>query len=309
MERTTRNVDQVFGSRPAWSTATALAGGSPGRNASRGSILNQTYVEDVHAAPTLEVDDPMAVFNFVLGKPARARQGLSDRELLLLPVLSTAASATPATSGSTSSTATRARCTSPISRTSPNGRTTRTRSPTACSTRPRREASRSSTPLVYRVSLRRQVGRVRAQRSVEREAAAGRLRAGRDLYRADLRRVRDPLLPGLQPQGSSCSTTCSTRPSTVADQFVAGGRHRPHPDRQAHRLRLLSRPPARPQNPDRRVRGQFARQQLLRRTVRPAAGQFHRRRDPARGDPGGRAGSSPARSTATASRPTAPAAT
>ncbi len=48
---------------------------------------------------------------------------------------------------------------------------------------------------------------------------------------------------------------------------------------------LLSRRQDRAQNPDRSVRGQFARQQLLRRPVRPAARQLHRRRDAARGDP------------------------
>jgi hypothetical protein len=70
----------------------------------------------------------------------------------------------------------------------------------------------------------------------------------------------------------------------------AGGRppvrrqaHRPDPDRQAQRICLLSGPPARPQNPDRRLLGQRRAEQLLRRPVRPAARQFHRGRDAAQG--------------------------
>ena len=48
-------------------------------------------------------------------------------------------------------------------------------------------------------------------------------------------------------------------------------RARPHPGRQAHRLCVLQGSSAGPENPDRRVRRQHARQQLFRRAVRPAA--------------------------------------
>ncbi len=59
----------------------------------------------------------------------------------------------------------------------------------------------------------------------------------------------------------------------VADDFVVGPRERIS-GRQAHRLCLLSRPSARSENPDRGLCRKRAGQQLFRRTVRPAAGQF-----------------------------------
>ena len=46
----------------------------------------------------------------------------------------------------------------------------------------------------------------------------------------------------------------------VADEFFSDPKQRPHSDRQAHRLCLLPRPPARSENPDRRLRGQCPRQ-------------------------------------------------
>ena len=61
---------------------------------------------------------------------------------------------------------------------------------------------------------------------------------------------------------------------------------RADPDRQAHRLCLLSI--RRPENPGRRRRAAIAAQHLSRRAVRPAAGEFHRRRGAARSDPRGR---------------------
>ena len=61
----------------------------------------------------------------------------------------------------------------------------------------------------------------------------------------------------------------------VNEHFLTAARDRPDPDRQAQRLRLLSRPAQRPKDPDRRVRGQRPRQQRLRRSVRPVARQFH----------------------------------
>ena len=69
----------------------------------------------------------------------------------------------------------------------------------------------------------------------------------------------------------------------VADQFAALEGQRADPDRQAHRLCLLSI--RRPENPGRRRRAAIAAQHLSRRAVRPAAGEFHRRRGAARSDP------------------------
>ena len=66
---------------------------------------------------------------------------------------------------------------------------------------------------------------------------------------------------------------------TVPDQFFSPHEARPHPGRQAHRLCVLPGSSAEPEDPDRRVRGQHARQQLFRRAVRPASRQFHRGRD------------------------------
>ena len=110
--------------------------------------------------------------------------------------------------------------------------------------------------------VRRQDRGVRAQRSAARQAAArARCSADETLSSGRSSTIRRPLLPGLQPASSRPSTTCSTRPSRRTTVPHACAVDRPHPDRQAHRLRVLPRPQARPQDPDRRVRGQLPRQQ------------------------------------------------
>ena len=119
---------------------------------------------------------------------------------------------------------------------------------------------------------------VRAQRRVADQAAGRRDRARRALDRTGLRRVGGAVLPGLQFKGQGVSLH-PRRNRAGARPARAVAAQRPDPGRQAHRLRLLPRPSARSQNPDRRVRAERAAEQLFRRTVRPVAGQFHRRRE------------------------------
>jgi hypothetical protein len=109
--------------------ASAVAFAAPARAETMPRLyLNQTYAENAMRETTLKVEDPMAVFKFVLGSlPDRVKVYPTENYFYF-------SFFQPATSASTSPTATRARCTSPITRIWRNGPITMNRSPTACST-------------------------------------------------------------------------------------------------------------------------------------------------------------------------------
>ena len=126
---------------------------------------------------------------------------------------STTACATPATSGSRPPTATRARCISLTARSRPTGTANRAESA--------RRARRSARASSVREARAARLSRVaHGGKSVtfalndlsQVKPPAGHAAAGRDVSRADLRRVRHPFFPGVQLPAEGVPLSCSMRP-------------------------------------------------------------------------------------------------